>query len=219
MNLLTIIVLAYLVVVMANAFRRGFIRTLFSMIFFILVLATTAWVSPMVTNVLEESENVSAYVKEQSDRLVEEQAASYGSIDDAESSADLALAIVGSALQINGVKTIASEEIGDLILKMLGLVATFILSVLFWWLIEFVLNRVARIGFLSPVNRILGLFLGFVKGLFVVWIAFGVIYVLQFTATGKDLLTQIEMSPVLSAINQANFLMSYIPNILLSLFL
>ncbi len=218
MNILSVIVLIYLALALARGFIRGFVKTLFSMIFFILVIASTFVLQPTVTSVLAGSEHVTDYVREQSTRLVEEKTGALGNVSDADNPEELALAIVGSTLQLNGVKKIAAEKVSEAVLTALGFCVTLALSMVFWIIIEVILNRIVRRGFIGPVNRLLGLMLSGIKGLIMVWFVFGVIYALQFTSTGSMLVAQIEESPFLSAINRVNILMQYIPNILLSMF-
>lgn len=218
MNTLTILVIIYLALTMTRGFFRGFIKTLFSVVFFILVLVTAAFLAKPVTNVVSGSENVKEYVEEQSEQFLKEQAKrgiDQGDRDDSE--AGLAIAILGSALQVNGVRTIAAEKITDFMLNVIGYLAALILAAVIWIIIEIILNTLTKNHTIGAVNRFFGLFLGLFRGLIVVWIVFGVISALQFTGWGGDLESQIQNSVLLSAINQGNIIARYLPQFLLSL--
>lgn len=218
MNTLTILVIIYLALTMTRGFFRGFIKTLFSMVFFILVLVTAAFLAKPVTNVVSGSKNVKQYVEEQSGQFLEEQAKrgiEQGNGDNSE--AGLAIAILGSALQVNGVRTIAAEKIADFMLHVIGYLAALILAAVIWIIIEIILNKLTKNHTIGGVNRFFGLFLGLFRGLIVVWIVFGVISALQFTGLGSDLESQIQNSALLNAINQGNIVARYLPQFLLSL--
>ncbi len=217
MNILTIIVLLYLALAMARAFYFGFIKTLFSMFFLVLVVATTSFLATPVSNALKGSENVSNYVKEQSEKLIENGADNaIGRLSEASGSDELSLAIMGSALQLNGVKKIAAERLSEVVMKAMGVAGAAVISFLFWVVVEGIMLYMTKNSFIGPINRIFGLLLGTFKGLLVVWIAFGIISALQFTSAGGALMNQILESPVLTEINRWNFLMRYIPDVLLS---
>lgn len=211
MNILTIIVAIYLVLCMLRGLRRGLVRTVFSLIFFILVFATTALLTPSVNKLLQGSKNVTAFAEKQADSLVDSQIQKSGDADND----DLVLAIVGSALQVNGVKTVATEKIAGVIIDLIGLGATLILSIIIWVIIEIILNHIMKGRFLGPVNRALGLFAGLFKGLLLVWVIFGLVSVLQFTPLGGNLAAQIRESPLLSFINRYNVVQQVVSDLLL----
>ncbi len=216
MNLLTGIIIVYLVLAMTRGFFRGFIKTLFSMIFFVLVLVTAAFLTKPVTEVVSGSKNVREYVETQSEQFLEDQAGKGGD-EESRDGSGLAVAIVGSALQVNGVRKIAAEKMTGFILNVIGFLAAFVLSAILWIVIEILLNRLTRRKGAGAVNRALGLVLGLISGLITVWILFGIISALQFTRLGGELETQIESSALLSSINRGNLIAKYLPQFLLSL--
>lgn len=199
---------------MTRGFFRGFVKTLFSMIFFILVLVTAAFLTKPVTSVVSGSKNVREYVETQSEEFLEDQAEK-GNAENEEGG--LAVAIIGSAMQVNGVRKIAAEKITDFFLNVIGFLAALVLSAVIWIVIEIIMNRLTRRRGVGAVNRLFGLLLGLFRGLLVVWIVFGIISTLQFTPLGGELESEIQGSAILSAINQENVIAKYLPQFLLSL--
>ncbi len=212
MNLLTLIVILYLLLMVFRGYRRGFIKTLFSLIFLFLVVITTTLMYSNTQALLEGSEYVSEFVQEQSEIFVQEQLQSNESFE------AFALAIVGSTLQVNGLMTIAAEQISGFIMTVLAIVITTILAAIFWIIVEVIINSVVKRGFIGPVNRALGALLGLLHGLISVWIFFGIAYAFQFVEPGNSLVQQVEASPILNGINSINILMRYMPDLLMSIF-
>lgn len=212
MNILTIIVVIYLFLCMLRGLRRGLVKTVFSVIFFILVLATATLLTPSVNKLIHGSKNVTEFADKQAENFIDDQTKKS---DKAEENGDLALAIVGSALQVNGIKTVAAEKIADVILDLIGAGATSIISIVIWVIIEAILNHIMKGRFLGPVNRALGLFAGLFKGLLFVWVIFSLISVFQFTDFGGSLASQIRESPLLTFINRYNFVYRIISDLVL----
>ncbi len=218
LNILAGIVILYLGIAMLRGFFRGFLKTLFSMFFFILVVATAVFAAPTATGLVKGSREVTECVEEQSEKFLESQGneAAEG-LASADSPQELTLAIVGSALEVNGVKTVAAEKITDFVLNVIGFLAALIVSVIFWVIIEIIMNRLTRHRIISPINHVLGLLLGLVRGMIFVWLIFGIISALQFTEIGGTLEGQIRASAFLTWIDRGNFITRYIPHLFLSM--
>lgn len=210
MNILTIIVVVYLFLCMLRGLRRGLVKTVFSLFFFILVMATTALLTPSVNKLIHGSKNVTEFAEKQAENFIDNQAKKADGTN-----GDLALAIVGSALQVNGIKTVAAEKITDVILDLISFTAALVFSIIIWVIIEAILNHMMKGRFLGPVNRALGLFAGLFKGLLLVWVIFSLISVLQFTDFGGSLAEQIRESPILTFINRYNFVYRLVSDLIL----
>ncbi len=213
MNLLTIVVVLFLAAVMVRGFLRGFVKTLFSMFFLIFALFLAFFImSPMKTAV-EKSENISAFVAEKSNDLVEN-AIPLG--DDSDSLGDLRIAIVSSALTINGVREIAVDKVSDLMMGAIAFLISFVLAAVAIIVVEIILGKLTKKKRISGVNRFFGMLLGLFRGLFIVWTALAVITTLQFAGQGAVLYEKIEASPFLYFLNSHNLVLTVLPKILLS---
>lgn len=215
MNLLTIGVILFLAAVMVRSFIRGFLRTLFSMFFLVFVIALSVFISPSMTDYVSKSENITQFVKETTEDLLEN-ASSPAAMGDADSAEELGLAIVGSAMQINGIREVAADRLGDIIMKVIGFLLSLLLAAVIIVVIEIILWRIARRRGVSGVSHFLGMLLGLFRGLIIVWALLAVITTLQFTSQGGALYRQIGESPFLTLLNSHNFLLTYLPKILLS---
>ena len=74
MNLTTVIVLLVWALILIRSFRRGFVKTLFSMVFLILVIILTAAFSPKMQTYLAGNETVKNWVQEKCREYIDDKA-------------------------------------------------------------------------------------------------------------------------------------------------
>ena len=110
------------------------------------------------------------------------------------------------------------KYMAGLILNLISFVATWILVISFIWLAVMTLDVIASLPVLRGVNQILGLALGFFQGLIIVWVAFLIITIFSNTDIGKQLMTMIGESPVLSALYESNLLLEFLQDTVKNIF-
>lgn len=123
-----------------------------------------------------------------------------------------------SALAAKSISDFVPKYMANLILNILSFVITFILVMSFIWLAVMTLNIIASLPVLSGINRILGLVLGFLQGLIIVWISFLIITIFSNTDAGRQLMTMIAESPVLSSLYDANLLLDFLQGMVKNIF-
>lgn len=101
-----------------------------------------------------------------------------------------------------------------LILSIISFVVTLLLVISFIWLAVMTLDVIAGLPVIRGVNQLLGLVLGFLQGLIVVWVAFLIITVFSHTEAGKQLMQMIAESPVLEVLYDTNVLLDFLTGIL-----
>ena len=106
------------------------------------------------------------------------------------------------------------KYMASLILNILSFVITFVLVMSFIWLAATTLNIIASLPVLSGINRILGLALGFLQGLIIVWISFLIITIFSNSDIGKQLMEMIVESPILNGLYESNLLLDFLQNMI-----
>lgn len=123
-----------------------------------------------------------------------------------------------TALAAKNISDFVPKYMANLILNIISFIVTFILIMSFIWLAVTTLNIIASLPVLNGINRILGLVLGFVQGLIIVWIAFLIITIFSNTDIGRQLMTMIAESPVLSVLYDSNLLLDFLQNMIKNIF-
>ena len=205
MNLLTIIVIAYLAIVIIRAFMKGFLGTLFSMMFLVLVILTTSLVTPKMKELFKGSENLQGYFTKKSVEFVENGGARTG-FDGVTNAGEAAEAAVGLALSIAGVNAIEADQMTDYLMGLCAAVTTFILSAIAWLIIYIIFTRMKKHKAVKALDHILGIPLGAFRGVIFVWIVLGLISVLSFTRIGVSAAEQVSASPFLTFLYENNLL-------------
>lgn len=223
MNWLTIVVLIFWTLTIFRGFRRGFIRTLISTFFLILVLICTIYFSPKLRDVLMQSQNITAWAQTTCKSFIVKQSesGSYGWLSALPLPDDLTEAIAGGNESILGtllssdtVRTYLSEKLAPLLILLIAGVITFVISAVVLGIISHFLNKLARLPGVRVVNMILGLLLGIVKGLLLLWIFFMIVGVFSATSAGSVLMDQISGSRILKTLYDHNLLFNFLPTAL-----
>ena len=98
--------------------------------------------------------------------------------------------------------------IANLILNVLAFLVTLIVS---WAIIRLILGALSifsSLPIIGSVDRLLGLLLGIVQGVMVMWVLFLILSLLATTPAGKTLMDEINHTPFLSALYNSNLLMN-----------
>lgn len=215
MNLLTIIAVAYLAIVIARAAMRGFLKTLFSVMFLVLVIATTMIFSKPMTDLFRGSENLQTFFSAKSQQFIDNGGAGRTSLGRDSSAGDVANAVVDLALGIAGVGSIEAGELTDYLMTVTATAVTFILSCIAWLIIQIVISRMKKVRAVNALDHILGVPLGAAKGILYIWVALGVVSLLSFTRVGIALAAQVEASPMLKFLYEHNLLAEGIRNLIM----
>ena len=182
MNALTWVVVIYLALVVFRAVRRGFLRSVFSMAFLLVVVLVMAVGTPAVTKMCSESQYITEYVRKQTAAVIASAGSGSGSsvsLANASTPEEVGTAVIALAMGTDSVRDAAAGEIGSVIIRIIAAVITFVIALL-------------------PI--------GLLKGLVGVWLALGLIQLLSFTSPFDGLARQITVSPVLTFITTHNLL-------------
>ena len=72
MNWLLLVILIVIILSAAAGYRRGFVRTVLSMVFLILVMVVSGWISPYISDALKEHTQITETIRTSCTEMLEE---------------------------------------------------------------------------------------------------------------------------------------------------
>lgn len=216
MNTLTIIVLAILLIAAMIGLKKGAVKMLFSFFSLLLTIILATIISPIVSEKLQQTavydsvyQKTYQYVNE---RIMQ---AAADTMDEAMKELELPDIIQKVIKQEQHIEitqatvaVVISTKITRIIFDVLVFVITFIIASLLVKIIATALNIVAMLPVIHGANRLLGLGIGLLEGLLVVWIFFIVITMMGNSDFAVNMFKQINESPILTGLYNNNIIMN-----------
>lgn len=222
MNILTIIILAVLVLSVFSGYKKGFLKTAFSLVSWIVVLVLCNFATPIVTDVLIENTDIEVVVQTTVDTKINEvinETLETSDLAELEAAlpAELKTALLGEngSLQevvANGTALDTTALVNGIV-GILGFVITVIILRLAMVVVEVVLNIVAKLPLIGPMDKLLGLACGAGKGIILCWVILAIVSVLALTGVNTELATYISQSELLTWLQDNNVLLNLILDI------
>ena len=106
--------------------------------------------------------------------------------------------------------------IADLIVNIIAFIITWVIAAVIILVMTYTLDAIASLPVLCSINRILGVGLGFVHALTLVWLGFLVITIFADTQVGKELLGMISENMLLRRIYDANLFLHFLQGLVRS---
>ena len=219
MNILTIIILAVFVLCVFSGYKKGFLKTAFSLVSWILVLVLCNFATPIVTDLLVQNTDVESVVQttvETKVMEVVEQAVQNANVSELEATlpAELKELLLGEYENIaDALKDVATLDVTPVvngIVGILGFVVTVIVLRVAMVVVEFALGIVSKLPLIGPMDKILGIACGAGKGLIWCWVILAVVSVLALTGTNTELAGYISQSSLLTWLQDNNLLLNLI---------
>lgn len=233
MNWLLLVALAIIGACAFAGWRMGFIKSVFSLLSTIIVIIITILVSPIVTNMLKNSEMIAGTIQDKLETVIdlsgiaenlssEEEKDPAAFIDGLElpdsikdtikdSLADTleekeaeAAEFVGE--QLDSLESYICGLLTNIILNALGFFITFLVAAVGVAVLCFVLDIISKLPVLHQINTLAGVALGALEGLVILWIVFIVITMLGSTDFGQSCMGMISQSKILSFLYDSNVL-------------
>ena len=154
MNVLLIGIIVLLAVMTVIGHKKGFIRKLVGIAGWIVTLVLVSMALPSITDFLKENTALHSAVQESL----------------ANSNVELM-----QMLRIVGLEEMAGGFVADKVLQLIAFVVSFLLVSIVVHGVTWALHIASRLPLLKGTNQLLGALVGFLEGLFLVWIAFVVI--------------------------------------------
>lgn len=222
MNILTIIILAILVLSVFGGYKKGFLKTAFSLVSWIIVLVLCNFATPIVTDMLIEKTDIEVVVQTTVDTKINEVISETIETSDlaeleAVLPAELKITLLGDngSLQevvTNGVALDTTALVNGIV-GILGFVITVIVLRLVMVVVEVVLNIVTKLPLIGPMDKLLGLACGAGKGIILCWVVLAIVSVLALTGVNTELATYISQSELLTWLQDNNVLLNLILDI------
>lgn len=219
MNILTIIILAVFALCVFSGYKKGFLKTAFSLVSWIIVLVLCSFVTPVVTDLLVQNTDIEVIVQETVQKNVmdfAEQMAENNGVSDLEAAlpAEIKDLLLGenenfADLVLNATNLDLAPVVNGII-GILGFVVTVILLRIAMVVVEFALGIVAKLPLIGPMDKLLGIACGGAKGLIWCWVILAVVSVLAFTGTNTELAGYIAQSELLTWLQNNNVLLNLI---------
>lgn len=228
MNGLEITVIIIFAIFGITGYITGFLRMVYSLAAWILVLVFVTFVTPYAAYFLETNTGLKSeieekcinYISEMAEERIIEGAESYGNEQQQkfENSFFLPESIIeeitgsagekiGEILAESGIYEEIAEQVAHYIIKGIAFFITLLLAgiIVFW--ISHVLNLVSCIPAVQGPNKILGAAVGVFKGLVLVWLMFYIFELFGTNESGKRFIQYVDESLFLSFLYEHNILL------------
>ena len=214
MNWVLMLVLLVLVCCAIYGYTKGFLRIVFSLVAWVIVLVFVSWATPHVSQWIQE--NTTIYEKIEAQGKMEEGAAEqYGGAGELGLPESVMAQIVSGAsgaadtvLAETGVYAGIAQSLAGFIVQGIAFVTVLILSWILVHVISALLGIVSHIPILKGVNRFTGMLAGLMEGLLIVWIAFYIVALCSTGETGRVIVSYINQSAFLKELYENNILLS-----------
>ena len=219
MNILTIIVLTVFALCVYIGYKKGFVKTAFSLVAWILVFVLCDHVTPIVTNCLIQYTDIEVVIEEAIEEKVTEgllQTMGNSGLSYLETSIpeELKELLLGDHESVQD--ALLGEQIWDWtpvvegIVNTIGFILTIILLRLVTGIIEHMLESISDMPVIGRLDTMLGVACGGAKGLIWCWVILAVVSVMAVTGTNTELATYIAQSKLLTWLQDNNILLNII---------
>ncbi len=224
MNWVLMLVLLVLACCAIYGYTKGFLRIVFSLVAWVIVLVFVSWATPHVSQWIQENTTIYEKIEaacEESVRAAQgkmeegagEQYRAAGELglDLPESvMAQIVSGASGAAdtvLAETGVYAGIAQSLAGFIVQGIAFVTVLILSWILVHVISTLLGIVSHIPILKGVNRFTGMLAGLMEGLLIVWIAFYIVALCSAGETGRVIVSYINQSAFLKELYENNILL------------
>jgi len=221
MNILLIIVLAVFALSVFGGYKKGFLKTAFELVSWVLVLLLCNYATPIVTNILIEKTDIEVMVQTTIDAKIGEvitETLETSGVAELEAAlpAELKTALLGENGSLKDVvangEALDTTSLVNGIVGILGFVITVIVLRFAMVVVEIVLAIIGKLPLIGPLDKILGLGCGAVKGVILCWVVLAVVSVLALTGVNTEFAAYISQSELLTWLQDNNLLLNLILN-------
>ncbi|MGN0426855.1 MAG: CvpA family protein [Agathobacter sp.] len=219
MNWLLLVVIALIAGNIVWGYSKGFLRVAYSLVEWLLIFLVISRGTPYVLDFLNENTNIPQQLTAHCERQLQESVGDWldPNVEDNITTENselpyaeikLPVVLVDNLLENTGAYTRLAEGVAQLAVEGLAYLLAIVLTLLVFYLIGKVLKIVDKIPVIHGLNRLLGVGAGFVKGMMLVWLLFGLIAFCVGTAWGQFLLSYIYEAEILTWLYENNYLLT-----------
>lgn len=232
-NIIDLIVLLIIAIATLLGYKRGFVKTSFRMLSFIIAIAISMLLYKPVASYIKESTNVSEWLvqtilgkdnKEEFESVPENDDLTLvedtSDVTKKEESTNIENALeslpqnikeyIGVNETINQAKEQVAEKIVDAIINVMSLVLIYVIVKLALSIVCFILDKIMQIPLLKQINEAFGLMLGLLLGIIQVYTVLAVITFLSSFIQMPELIAYIKASLITSVLFEYNLLIALI---------
>lgn len=214
MNYLLIAVLLLLAWNLFDGYRKGFMRTVFSLVSWILVLVVINYATPVVTEYLMEETSIAETVSGALEEKINEVIAESG-IEGFEENLpeELKTALLGEngsieqILNAEGEMIIDSTAIVSSVVWVIAVILVIIVTRIATLIIDAILGLASKLPIIGSLDKLLGILCGAANGLLTSWIILAIVPMLTIPGISIDFAACIEQSQLLTWMQQNNFIL------------
>ncbi|MCD8149645.1 MAG: CvpA family protein [Clostridiales bacterium] len=186
MNWLLIVVLILFVLCVIQGWRKGFLRLLFSLVSWVVMIVLVSYISPYISEFLKNNTGIYEWIESRCAETIQSR--------------------LGTGLEF--LAETGGEMAADWILRGVVFLAALILVIILLRLIYRALGIVNHIPILRGINRVLGLFAGALEAYILVSLFFMFVSVIAGTELGCSLTMYIDESEFLSMLYYQNVMVN-----------
>ena len=225
MNWVLMLVLLVLVCCAIYGYTKGFLRIVFSLVAWVIVLVFVSWATPHVSQWIQENTTIYEKIEaacEESVRRAAQGKMEEGAVEQYGEAGELGLDLPESVMAqiVSGASGVAdtvlaetggyagiAQSLAGFIVQGIAFVTVLILSWILVHVISALLGIVSHIPILKGVNRFTGMLAGLMQGL-LMWIAFYIVALCSAGETGRVIVSYINQSAFLKELYENNILLS-----------
>lgn len=226
MNWLLILVILLWAFFIVRGYKKGILRMAYSLVSWLVILLIVIWATPYVNDFLIEKTSIDTRIEESSKEQLSEMVKGADGDPEGENNqetlASLGLKlpeplveamfedddIADSVLEKTGIYDKISHQISTWAMKGIAFVLTLIVIALLSRLLLRVIKLIEDAPVIGTVNHLLGVILGTIKGLVVLWVVFAIIALNAASTTGLMLVSYIYESKFLTIIYENNLVLT-----------
>lgn len=213
MNYLVIAILALLIWSVFDGYKKGFMRTVFALVSWIVVLVVCNVATPMVTDFLMEETSVAESVGNVLAEKVNEVIAESGVGELEQSLPEEWKELLGQngslegLLDVDGTMLVNATSIVHTIVSILAFVLVIVITRILVWVIDKVLGIASKLPIIGSLDKLLGFVCGAAKGILLCWIILAVLSVAVIPNVDINFAMLIQESQLLTWLQENNFIL------------
>lgn len=230
MNWVLIVVMFLLIWEMMRGYRRGLLRTIYSLVSWVIVLVIVTLATPHIDAYLIEHttlyDKIETYCETSARKNAQnkiEQQVTDGSGEDPIAELGIKLPegvwndvlektgnVADEFLETSGVYNEVAKGVAGFIVEGISFFIALVIARIIVHLISRFLGVVSRIPVIRGINKTLGIFAGAIYGLILVWIAFYLVALGSASELGGMIISYIYQNPLLTFLYENNFVITII---------
>ncbi len=224
MNWLLIAVILVFAIGIVHGYKTGLFMTIFSFVSWIAVFVFVVMASPRIDAYIYENTHIPQKIEERCaeeirktvtkevDKSKEEFASTHEISEEGMEKLGFLVpaVIVDRVMEEHGTYDMLAERMTELAVRGLSYLSALIVALVLVEILRSLIKGMNKVPLLGKVNRKLGVLVGAVQGLLVVWVAFGLTAICIGTQWGRFMITYIYESPFLVLLYENNILLNLI---------